>query len=431
MTDNSLVAQSPAITWANYQQIATQYTQNIPFPSQKHEEWKYFPVQKIFKTEFNFEINHNIAKNTLKLPEISHFLIQMENENRIVLENGLFREDLSVILDKNFLILPFEKAFCTKNFLNEMQISIHFENFLQKEKIQQNPFIAWNYAFGKDGIYISVAKNQTVLHPISIYNFQTTNTENVGFYNKIIMNFEENSHVIINEMHHSIGEKASFGNIITDIQVAKNANIQHHKLQKLHKKSSQVHYSVITQANDSVYTQVQVALEGDFVRNTMDILLDGQHVEANMYGLSALAGESLVDNHTVADHLQPNSVSNELYKGIYQDKSQGVFNGKIYVRPDAQKTNAYQQNRNILLSENASVNTKPQLEIWADDVKCSHGATTGKLDENALFYLQARGISKNIAKALLVQAFAGEILEKINYEPLKNQLEAELAMRFL
>lgn len=414
-------------TLAHYAQIAKQYTENIAIPTQKHEEWKYFPVQKIFKHDFNF----NAPKNTLKLPEIAHFFIKMENENRIVLENGFFREDLSVILDKNLVIMPLEKAFSQEKYFNETQISAHFEHLLHPERIKQNPFIAHNVAFGNDGIFILVEKNQVIEHPISVYNFQTSNTENIGFYAKIIARFEENAQATINELQHSIGEKMVFGNIISDISVAKNAHIRHHKIQNLHPQHAQIHYSVVLQAQDSVYTQTQVALEGKYIRNTMDMLLDGQNIEANMFGLSALTGESLVDNHTVADHLKPNSVSNELYKGIYQDKSQGVFNGKIYVRPDAQKTNAYQQNRNILLSENASVNTKPQLEIWADDVKCSHGATTGKLDENALFYMQARGISKNVAKALLVQAFAGEILEKITDETLKNQLEAQLATRFL
>ncbi len=422
------IAEQDIISQANYQQIAEKLIENIELPTQKHEEWKYFPTQKIFKSEYNFDID----KNTLLLPEISHFFIQQENENRIIIENGVLREDLSIILDKNLILLPLKKAFLDKNLFDEISFSNHFEKFLNKEKIQQNPFIGWNCAFGADnGIFIFVAKNQIIQNPISIYHFQTSQKENTGFYTKILGRFEENSQAKINELQFSMGEMPTFGNILCDFSVATRANIQHHKVQKFHPQASQVHTSVITQAKDSVYTQVQVALEGKCVRNTMDILLDGQYVEANMYGLSLLANDTLVDNHTVADHLQPNSVSNELYKGIYQDKSQGVFNGKIYVRPDAQKTNAYQQNRNILLSENASVNTKPQLEIWADDVKCSHGATTGKLDENALFYLQARGISKQVAKALLVQAFAGEILEKISDEKLKIQLETQLVERFL
>jgi Fe-S cluster assembly protein SufD len=159
------------------------------------------------------------------------------------------------------------------------------------------------------------------------------------------------------------------------------------------------------------------------IRNNINISVDDENCEAHMYGLYLLNGKSHVDNHTVVDHRKPNSFSNELYKGIVDEKANGVFNGKIFVRQEAQKTNAFQSNNNILLSDSATVNTKPQLEIWADDVKCSHGCTVGQMDEEAIFYLRARGIDERSAKAMLLYAFSKDVLENISVEPLRAHLD--------
>jgi Fe-S cluster assembly protein SufD len=185
---------------------------------------------------------------------------------------------------------------------------------------------------------------------------------------------------------------------------------------------------------DSQFTSTQITLSGDMVRNNMTLNLLGSNSVGNMYGIYLLNGKTHVDNHTNVDHTIPHAESNELYKGILADQSRGVFNGKIFVRQIAQKTNAFQQNNNILLSEDAIINTKPQLEIWADDVKCSHGCTVGQLDEEALFYLQARGIDKITARGLLLYAFAGEVLDKIEVESLQkfiiNQIQERLGSNF-
>ena len=178
------------------------------------------------------------------------------------------------------------------------------------------------------------------------------------------------------------------------------------------------------QADKSVFTANTVTANGGFVRNNLNIKIDGEYAEANMYGLYIPNGKQHIDNHTVVDHAKPNSNSNELYKGILKGKSTGVFNGKIFVRQDAQKTNAFQSCKNVLLSEDASMNTKPQLEIWADDVKCSHGTTVGQLNDDALFYMQARGISKDSARALLTLAFAQDVIDKFEIVAIKEYLQA-------
>jgi Fe-S cluster assembly protein SufD len=170
-------------------------------------------------------------------------------------------------------------------------------------------------------------------------------------------------------------------------------------------------------------------MDGTLIRNNLTIAIDGEHCESHFHGLSLLKGETIGDNHTVVDHKKPNSFSNELYKGVMDDKSKGIFNGKIYVRPLAQKTNAFQSNRNILLTDQSTINTKPQLEIWADDVKCSHGCTTGQLDDEALFYLQSRGIQKEDARAMLLYAFAMQTTEYVAIGPLKQYIDTLISKR--
>lgn len=185
----------------------------------------------------------------------------------------------------------------------------------------------------------------------------------------------------------------------------------------------------VHQAADSVFSSIIVTLEGELVRNNIHIESQGSHAESNLFGLYLLSGKSHVDNHTVMDHQEPDCNSNELYKGVMDDRSTGVFNGRIFVRQKAQKTNAFQSNKNIVLTDTAKVYTKPQLEIWADDVKCSHGATTGQIDAEMLFYLRSRGIPAKQAKAMLMLAFANDVVEKIQIEPLKHYLEELIAER--
>jgi Fe-S cluster assembly protein SufD len=187
--------------------------------------------------------------------------------------------------------------------------------------------------------------------------------------------------------------------------------------------------TLIRQANSSHVNTFTLTLNGQLVRNNFGIAIDGEHCESHFHGLYLLNNTTLADNHTVVDHKKPNSFSNEIYKGVMDGNSKGIFNGKIFVRPQAQKTNAFQSNRNILLTDTATINTKPQLEIWADDVKCSHGCTSGQLDEEALFYLQSRGIPKQKAKAMLLYAFAAEVFAPIKNEVLKNYIDHLVAER--
>jgi Fe-S cluster assembly protein SufD len=214
-----------------------------------------------------------------------------------------------------------------------------------------------------------------------------------------------------------------------EVIVEEGANIGYYKIQNDKVQSSQVSTTHFRQVGKSMIHAVTISLNGGIVRNNLNIALEAEYSEAHLYGLYFQNGSSHVDNHTIVDHVSPHCQSNELYKGILNDNASAVFNGKIFVRQPAQKTNAYQHNKNILLSDNASVNTKPQLEIFADDVKCSHGCTIGQLDEEGMFYLRSRGIPERIARSLLVHAFAIDILEHIRLEPLRQYVDRLISKR--
>ncbi len=233
---------------------------------------------------------------------------------------------------------------------------------------------------------------------------------------------EENAQATIIESFHTIGEKASLTNAVTEIFAGVSSNVSYYKLQDEGATASHIGTTEVTVKDKAVFKTYTFTLSGDIVRNNLHYKLDGEHIEAYMYGLYMIDGKTHVDNHTVADHLKPNGYSNELYKGIMNGHSNGVFNGIVYVRPDAQKTNAFQSNKNLLLTDDAKVNAKPQLEIWADDVSCSHGCTTGQLDEEAIFFFRQRGISLVNAKKLLLEAFAIEVVNHVNVEVIKGYL---------
>ena len=275
---------------------------------------------------------------------------------------------------------------------------------------------------------IELAANQELELPIFVYFVNDASQKNTLSQVRNYISVGENSRCTVVENYITKGENPNLTNVLTSINVEKYANVKHYKIQADAKSQFQVGSTHAKQADNSSFTNTTISLAGKLIRNDLRII-SGEHCESFMNGLYLLNEKTHVDNHTVIDHQRPNSYSNETYKGVLDGKSRAVFNGKIFVRQAAQKTNAFQSNKNVLLSDDAILNTKPQLEIWADDVKCSHGATTGKLDEEALFYLQARGIPKQKAKALLLQAFAEEVLDSIEIDVLKEFLTNEIENR--
>lgn len=386
------------------------------FPSTKDEEWKYTNIKKLVNNEFAFDAKGNITAEDIHDFEIS------DSFNTIVFVNGQFDSELSYLAeDRKFVVSNMEDAFQNHSEL--------FENhFGRYAKDSENAFVALNTSFSKNGAFIHVPKSVVVEKPIMLLYVADTKEQHIISQPRNLFVVEENAQISILEHAVTLGENESLLNAVTEISIAPYANVNHYKLQLDNDHASQITNTFAEQADNSVFSNTTITTGGKIVRNNLSIGL-GEHCESHMNGLYLINGKSLVDNHTVVDHQKPNSYSNELYKGILDEKSKAVFNGKIFVREHAQKTNAFQSNKNILLSDDATVNTKPQLEIWADDVSCSHGCTVGALDEDPMFYLRSRGIPEDKARALLMYAFAADVFEKVKTPAAKSYIEKIIANR--
>jgi len=286
-----------------------------------------------------------------------------------------------------------------------------------------------NSAFWQDGVFVKVPANTKVEKPVFILHINDAEKSQSVCHTRLLVVVEDGGSLTLIERSASIGANNIFHTFAEEIVINKNASLDYIKIQNDEGKLHQVANTLIHQSEKSHLNTFTLTLNGSLIRNNFNIAIDGENCESHFYGLYLLNGNTIADNHTVVDHIKPNSFSNEMYKGVMDGNSKGVFNGKIFVRPNAQKTNAFQSNRNILLTDTATINTKPQLEIWADDVKCSHGCTSGQLDEEALFYLRSRGIPMKEAKAMLLYAFAAETLEPIKNTELKNYLDGLISQR--
>ena len=295
---------------------------------------------------------------------------------------------------------------------------------------QTDPFAMLNTALLDQGTVITINKGAQLERPLILYHLSDSSKGIVYSQSRNLILAKQDSAATVVEIYKNLpSENDSFHNTASEIYLEQNSRLNLYKIQTECSRAIQVDNTHIDQEKNSHIFCNTVTTSGNLVRNNLNINVNGEHCESRMNGLYLVNGRSHVDNHTLVDHRVANSYSNELYKGIVDDAATGVFNGKIYVQPNAQKTNAFQSNKNILLSDTASMNTKPQLEIWADDVKCTHGATTGQLDEDQVFYLRARGLDEKQAKGLLLYAFATEFLDTVSLPVLREYLEKVIANR--
>lgn len=368
------------------------------FPTNKSEEYKFTAITK--KIEQSIQNFAAARAFEVTAEQVKANVFEGYAGNVLVFANGHFQPTLSSTVE-GVEISPLSEN------PNTALGSI--------AKPEKDPFCALNQSSFDGGVFISVPKKAQVQKPILLLNFFKANAGQVIQPRVWI---EAGDFAEVTFINHSVNlsDASYFVNKVVEVKGGVNTQIRYYKLQNEGKNAIEVSNLETDIQKDGRFSSVTISLSGEMVRNNLSLNILGSNSEGNMYGLYLLNGKTHVDNHTNVDHTVAHAESNELYKGILADSSRGVFNGKIFVRQDAQKTNAFQQNNNILLSEDAVVNTKPQLEIWADDVKCSHGCTTGQLDEEALFYLQARGIAKDQAKGLLLYAFVGEVLEHITDE---------------
>jgi Fe-S cluster assembly protein SufD len=390
--------------------------EELGFPTTRDEEWKYSSVKDLTSEAYHFN-----AQSSLQLADLQDLKIPEQVANILYFVNGHYKPELSSIVSSSDKIIVDSLQNAYKE--NPELVNSYFNDLVD----DSDAFTSLNTAFASDGVFIHVPDNQVVEHPVVLRFISDARQENVGSQPRNIIIVGENAQVKVAEAFRTLGDQRSFTNSVTEIYVARSANVEYYKVQNESENAYHVGTTQVRMSDNSHFYAGTVTLNGKFTRNNLNIALDGEHCDAHMYGLYFPDGTQHVDNHTVADHRKPNSESNELYKGILRDKSKGVFNGKIFVREDAQKTNAFQSCKNIVLSTEASMNTKPQLEIFADDVKCSHGTTTGQIDEEALFYMRSRGISKNEAMSLLMYAFCADVISQIKIDSVREYLENVIA----
>ncbi|WP_113924543.1 Fe-S cluster assembly protein SufD [Cognataquiflexum aquatile] len=403
--DSILSQVSSGSSFSDLRKSSRDFLEKNGLPAIKEEEYKFTAITKKLEnsiSDFSFAKKASLNNEIIQ----SHMFGGFEGD-LLVFNNGFFEKELSTISNNGYTLSLISDA--KPELLGKIAAT------------EKDPFVALNNISFGDGIYLKVSKNQKVEKPI-LFLFLNQSNDGQVINSRILIEVEDNAEVTFLEDSVSLDGKTYFSNMVTEIKVGQNSQVHYNRLQNESKNAITVNNTETDIHRDAVFTSVVISLSGDMVRNNLSLNLLDSGCEGNMYGLYLLNGKTHVDNHTNVDHTKPHAQSNELYKGVLADSSRGVFNGKIFVRQDAQKTNAFQQNNNILLSEDAIVNTKPQLEIWADDVKCSHGCTTGQLDEEALFYLRARGLGKEQARGMLLYAFTGEVMDHISDEAFQNHI---------
>ncbi|MDA2925897.1 Fe-S cluster assembly protein SufD [Acidobacteria bacterium AH-259-G07] len=390
----------------------------LGFPTRKQEEWKYTEVRPIARIPFKpaqYELDGLTAD---KLNQLTFGNLQCP---RLVFVNGHYSAELSSL---EGLPDPVE-VHSLAQVLKEDPDSI--EPYLTRYADYENhPFIALNTAFIQDGAFVYIPKGQVLKEPIHLLYFSTAPEEAAVAYPRNLIVLEGNNQAVILESYVGLGERKYFTNLVTEIVAGENAIADHYKLQQESREAFHIATLQVHQDRSSSVRTFNVTLGGALTRNEVNVVLDGEGADCALDGLYLISGRQHVDNHTRLEHAKPHCDSREIYKGILDEKATAVFHGRIVVQPGAQKTDSKQTNNNLLLSDEALINTKPQLEIYANDVKCTHGATIGQLDQDALFYLCSRGIDKATARSLLIYAFASEVVNRIKVESVRVELDKYL-----
>ena len=388
------------------------------FPTKKEEAWKYTSLNNLQKIDFSIFPK---AVNALEYREVKKYFINEIDTYKSVFIDGIFSSNLSETTHDGVDICLMSSA------LNKPMYKQIIDVYFNKVASKDESLTTLNTAFSKEGAYIYIPKNKMPKKPIEILHFATGNEATLMLQPRNLIIVEENAEVQIIERHQSLTTNEVLTNTVTEIFAAKNAIVDYYKVQNDAANASLIDNTYINQKDKSVVKVHTFSFGGKLTRNNLNFYQNGEYIDSTMKGVTILGDKQHVDHHTLVHHIEPNCESHQDYKSIYGENSTGVFNGKIIVEKLAQKTNAFQQNNNILISDKATINTKPQLEIFADDVKCSHGCTIGQLDEDALFYLQSRGIPKKEARALLMYAFANNVLESVRIPELKTRINKLIA----
>ncbi len=395
--------------------------ENLGFPTKKDEAWKYTSLNALLKNDFSVLPKSETA---IDFKDVKKYFLNDVDTYKLVFVNGVFSSYLSSTTHDGIDVCLMSSA------LNKPKYKMIIDTYFNTAADKTDSLTALNTAFSLEGAYINIPKSKVVDKPIEIINFSTANSEQALFTqprNLVIVG--ENAHVQIIERHQSLSDNTVLTNSVTEVFAHKRAIVDYYKLQNDNQTANLIDNTFIKQKQESVVSVHTFSFGGKLTRNNLNFSQEGERIDSTLKGITIIGDKQHVDHYTLVSHNQPNCESHQNYKGIYDGASEGVFNGKIYVDRLAQKTDAFQQNNNVLLTDKATVNSKPQLEIFADDVKCSHGCTIGQLDHDAMFYMQQRGIPKKEARALLMYAFTNEVLSSVKIPDLKEKVSKLIATK--
>ncbi len=393
----------------------------LQFPTTRDEEWKYTNISPLLKHTFT-PPQKTVADSNVN---VNQFLFDKMEHSLLVFVNGMYSKTLSKIKDlpKGVIVNSLAEAIKEENPIVKQHLGKYAD-------FKGHIFTSLSTAFVNDGAFVYVPEGKIVDEPIHILFLSVTNENKILVQPRNLFVAAKNSQSTIIEHYASQVEDTYFTNSVTEIVAEENAFIDHVKLQEESLNAFHIGRMDIHQERNSNFVSHLISFGAELSRNDFTSRFNDEGGECMLNGLYLIEGNQLFDAHTLIDHAKPHCNSHEHYKGILMDSSRGVFNGKVIVRKDAQKTNAFQENNNIILSNDALVNTKPQLEIFADDVKCSHGATIGQLDNDAMFYLKSRGIGVDAAKAILIHAFASDVVRYIKLNAVRDYVEGILKKKF-
>ena len=404
-------------------EIRTQAIKNFEnkgFPTKKEEAWKYTSLNTLLKNDFSVFPK---KENAVEFAEVKKYFLHEIDTWKVVFIDGVFSSFLSSTTHEGIDVCLMSSA------LNKPKYKAVIDEYFNKIASKDESLTSLNTAFANEGAYINIPKSKVADKPIEILYFSTGSEAALMVQPRNLVIVGENAHVQIIERHQSLNANPVLTNAVTEIFAHKRAMVDYYKIQNDNLEASLIDNTYIAQKDNSHVSVHTFSFGGNITRNNLNFYHQGEHIDSTLKGITIIEGKQHVDHYTLVQHATPNCESHQNYKGIYDDKSTGVFNGKIFVEREAQKTDAFQQNNNILLSDKATINAKPQLEIFADDVKCSHGCTIGQLDDKAMFYMQSRGIPQKEAKALLMYAFSNEVIESIKIPELKNRITKIIATK--
>ena len=392
--------------------------ENKGFPTKKEEAWKYTSLNAILKNDFSVFPK---KENTIEFKDVKKYFLHEIDTYKVVFIDGIFSSFLSSTTHDGLDVCLMSSALTKPKY--KMVIDNYFNQIASKEE----SLTSLNTAFSLEGAYINIPKSKVVEKPIEIIYFSTGNEAALMVQPRNLIIVGENAHVQIVERHQSLNSNPVLTNSVTEIFAQKRAIVDYYKVQNDVQSANLIDNTYIAQKQESRVAVHTFSFGGNITRNNLNFYHQGERIDSTLKGITIIGDKQHVDHYTLVQHATPNCESHQNYKTILNDSATGVFNGKIYVEKEAQKTDAFQQNNNILIGDKATINAKPQLEIFADDVKCSHGCTIGQLDESAMFYMQQRGIPKKEAKALLMYAFTSEVTNSVKIPELKAKIARIIA----